>query len=218
VTPLAESIVWLALEGPRALVEWLSCAAAGDLLERAPRGDGHPVLALPGFLADDDSTGPLRRYLKTLGYAAHPWLLGRNLGARGPVRERLIARVEELSERHGRKISIVGWSLGGIYARALAKHMPDRVRQVITLGSPFGDAAPPPVPATAIFSKSDGIAHWRSCVETDGPERENIEVPGSHCGLGWNPIVLWAIADRLAQAEGDWKPFHREGWRSYLYR
>jgi hypothetical protein len=244
---LARPLVWFALEGPRAFVERLSCFAAGDLLARAPRGDGHPVLVLPGFLAADDSTRPLRRYLKRLDYGAHPWLLGRNLGARGPVRERLAQRALELSERHGRKISIVGWSLGGIYARELAKRMPERVRQVITLGSPFGDVArptsfarwfesasgrdlasempdlvarirsAPPVPATAIYSKSDGIAHWRACRESDGPQRENIEVPGSHCGLGWNPLVLWAIADRLALAEGEWRPFAREGWRSYLY-
>jgi hypothetical protein len=244
---LAQPLLWLALEGPRALLERLSYVAAADLLERAPRGDGHPVLVLPGFLAADDSTRPLRSYLKRLGYSAHPWLLGRNLGARGSVRERLASRAAALADRFGRKITLVGWSLGGIYARELAKRMPDRVRQVITLGSPFGDVArptsfarwfesasgrdlgsemsdvvarirsAPPVPATAIYSKSDGITHWRACRESDGPRRENIEVPGSHCGLGWNPLVLWAIADRLALAEGEWKPFEREGWRAYLY-
>src|SRR5262245_39320204 len=125
--------------------------------------------------------------------------------------------------------------------------MPTRVRQVITLGSPFGDVArptslsrwfelasgrdlssempeqveriraAPPVPSTAIYSKSDGITHWRVCRETDGPGRDNIEVSGSHCGLGWNPLVLWAIADRLAQKEDEWAPFDRKGWRAFVY-
>jgi len=184
------------------------------------------VLVLPGFLADDLSTRPLRRFLGRLGYRAHPWLLGRNLGSVGATRERLHARAAELHARHGRKLSLVGWSLGGIFARELAKQMPERVRQVITLGSPFADVArrverlrqPPPVPSTAIYSKSDGIAHWEACRESEGPERENIEVPASHCGLGWSPIVLFAIADRLALAEGQWKPFARDGWRAVLYR
>ena len=142
-------------------------------------------------MASDDSTGILRRYLKRLGYASHPWLLGRNLGAPNFVRERLVDRAAELYARYERKISIVGWSLGGIYAREIAKLMPTRVRQVITLGSPFGDVSrptsfsrffeyasgrdlasempeqverirsAPPVPSTAIYSKSDGITHWR---------------------------------------------------------
>jgi pimeloyl-ACP methyl ester carboxylesterase len=244
---LTQPLVWLALEAPRALLERLSLVAAADLLERAPRGDGQPVLVLPGLLSADVSTQPLRGYLKRLGYSAHPWLLGRNLGARGAVREKLGFRAAELAERFGRKISIVGWSLGGIYARELAKRMPERVRQVITLGSPFGDVtrptsfarwfesetgrdlasemphvverirAAPPVPSTAIYSRSDGITHWRVCRESDGPRRENIEIFGSHWGLSWNPLALWAIADRLAQPEDAWKPFGRDGWRAYLY-
>ena len=218
----APSPLWLALEPQRAFGEWLSSFPATPLLERAPRGDGHPVLVLPGFMADDASTGPLRRYLKRLGYRAHPWLLGRNLGLHESMRERLAERAVELHARHGRKLTLVGWSLGGVYARELAKHMPGSVRQVITLGSPFGDfertRPAPPVPATAIYSRSDGIAHHESCRESEGPRRENIEVVSSHCGLGVNPIVLWAIADRLAQAEGEWKPFERGGWRAYLYR
>jgi hypothetical protein len=245
---LAQPIAWLALEGQRAFAEWLAYFPAARWLERAPRGDGHPVLVLPGFMASDESTGILRRYLKRLGHRSHPWLLGRNLGSPNFVRERLVDRAAELYARYERKISIVGWSLGGIYAREIAKLMPTRVRQVITLGSPFADVArptslsrffefasgrdlasempelveriraAPPVPSTAIYSKSDGIAHWRACLEEEGPGRENIEVTGSHCGLGWNPLVLWAIADRLAQKEDDWEPFERAGWRSFLYR
>jgi pimeloyl-ACP methyl ester carboxylesterase len=205
-------------EWGRAFGELAGYYPSAPLLDRAPRGDGHPVLTLPGFLAGDSSTRILRRYLKRLGYSAHPWKLGRNFGRTGVVQEKLFERVTELAERHERKISIVGWSLGGVYARELAKHLPNHVRQVITLGSPFGRSMPPRVPTTAIWSKTDGITDWRDCREVDGPQRENIEVPGSHCGLGWNALVLWAIADRLAQPEGDWQPFQREGWRGWLYR
>ena len=107
-------------------------------LAAAPRGDGHPVLVLPGLLASDLSTQPLRSFLKSHGYAAHGWKQGRNLGLRSGVEHSMLERVEELYERYGqRKISLVGWSLGGIYARQLAKRVPDKVRLVISLGSPF---------------------------------------------------------------------------------
>jgi pimeloyl-ACP methyl ester carboxylesterase len=240
-------LVLFLAEGPRAFLESLTLPPSVPLLRRAPRGDGHPVLVLPGFAAADDSTSVLRRYLKRLGYGAHPWLLGRNLGPDGRVREGLLRRVEELTRRYDRKLSLVGWSLGGIYARELAKRMPGHVRQVVTMGSPFGDAGgasndsrlfewfsggppgrdraplaeqlrtPPDVPSTAIFSKTDGIAHWSACLEPETDHTENIEVPGSHCGLGFNPLVLFAIADRLSQPLGDWRPFDRSGWRRHVY-
>ena len=211
-------------------------------------GDGHPVLVLPGFTAGDESTHALRRFLTDRGYSAHPWLLGRNLGPGEGMRERLGQRVDELHTRHGRKLSIVGWSLGGVYARELAKRMPGHVRQVVTLGSPFAavdrptnaselfswfrepevpeDVAarasalrtPPDQPSTAIYSRTDGVVHWSSCLEPETDHTENIEVPGSHCGLGVNPLVLYALADRLSQPEGAWRPFTLEGWRQLAYR
>ena len=239
--------VLLFAEGPRAFLESLTLGPCVPLLRRAPSGDGHPVLVLPGFAAGDPSTRVLRRYLRRLGYAAHPWLLGLNLGVRGKLREKLITRVDELYRRYERKVSLVGWSLGGIYAREIAKHMPEHVRQVVTLGSPFADAArttsasnlfawfpergipedraamadrlrvSPEMPSSSIFTKTDGIVHWRSCLEPAADHTENIEVPGSHCGLGFNPLVLYAVADRLGQPEGGWLPFDRSGWRRYMY-
>jgi len=208
----------LLLEGPRAVFESLTLAPSASLLLGAPQGDGHPVLVLPGFTAGDGSTQILRRYLSQLGYSAHPWLQGVNLGLSGTRRRELMDRVAELHRRHGRKISIVGWSLGGIYARELAKRMSDQVRQVVTLGSPFaGLRKAPSQPTTSIYTRTDGIVHWSSCVEEDAAHTENIEVPGSHCGLGFNPLVLYAIADRLAQSEGEWQPFDRGGWRRLFY-
>ncbi|MBW2389865.1 MAG: alpha/beta hydrolase [Deltaproteobacteria bacterium] len=238
----------LMLEGQRALFEAMTLPGAAPLLRRAPRGDGHPVLVLPGFTAGDGSTRVLRRYLKNQGYASHPWLLGQNLGPSGDLRNRLRARVDELSRRYQQPISIVGWSLGGIYARQLAKAAPEFVRQVVTLGSPFADTqrpsnasrlfrsvsgnrepersdkfarslrTPPSVPSTAIFSRTDGVVHWSACLEPKTDHTENIEVPGSHCGLGLNPLVLYAVTDRLSQTPGAWKPFDRSGWRRHFYR
>lgn len=230
----------LALEG-RALLELVALAPAYPLLRRAPRGDGHPVLVLPGFTASDFSTGALRAFLRDRGYAAYGWKLGRNLGPTPEVIRGIAVRLDELRKRHGRKVSLVGWSLGGIFARELARRFPHDVRLVITLASPFRDIlatnvpnpmrqrrnltlptdvfqqylrAPIPVPMTAIFSKTDGIASWRGCVADPGPMTENIEVESSHLGIGHNPVVLLTIADRLAQPEGQWKPFEApKGWR-----
>jgi pimeloyl-ACP methyl ester carboxylesterase len=234
------------LEG-RAIPEFGAFLSALPLLSLAPRGDGHPVLVLPGLVTSDVSTGPLRAFLKRQGYAVSGWGLGRNFGPRPGIVDGMRELLREMNESTGRKVSVVGWSLGGVYARQLAKMEPDRVRSVITLGSPFGGqptatnawrvyefvsgkraadsdeqfggalAAPPPVPTTAIFSRTDGICAWQVCTEKPSPRAENIEVQGSHCGLGHNPSVVYAIADRLAQAEGEWKPFHRLGWRSMVY-
>lgn len=235
----------LALEA-RAPFEFAAGVAAAPLLLSSPRGDGHPVLVIPGFMASDFSTRPLRRLLAALGHDVHAWGQGRNLGARPGVLERGIELVHTLRARHSRKVSIVGWSLGGLFARELAKRAPDAVRCVVTLGSPFTgprratNAArlydrvnrgqppgpvrhaelrvPPPVPTTSIYSRSDGIVAWQCSVEQVGPMAENIEVEASHLGLGVNPLVMHALADRLAQAEGAWRPFQRTGLRRLLFR
>jgi hypothetical protein len=213
----------------------------------APRGDGHPVLVLPGLVTSDRSTMPLRTFLKGRGYATYGWALGRNYGPLPGFEDKMLDRVKKLADKHGRKVSLVGWSLGGIYARQLAKMLPDEVRGVITLGSPFnGDpratnawklyeftsghkvddrerhmggaiSDSPPVPTTAIYSRSDGICAWQNCVENDLPHTESIEVEASHCGLGHHPAVVYAVADRLAQPEGQWKKFDRSGFKALFY-
>jgi pimeloyl-ACP methyl ester carboxylesterase len=218
----APVLPYFLVEAPRAVFESLTLRPSRPLLRRAPPGDGHSVLVLPGFMAGDDSTRPIRRYLRSLGYTAHPWRLGRNLGPRGPLRAQLAARVEDIHARTGRPVSLVGWSLGGVYAREIAKRLPERIRAVITLGSPFADPAwatggPPQQPSTSIYSKTDGIVPWRHSLEPETDHTENIEVPGSHCGLGFNALALYAMADRLAQREGTWRPFDRSGWRRVVY-
>ncbi|MBV8191076.1 MAG: alpha/beta fold hydrolase [Alphaproteobacteria bacterium] len=214
----------------------------------APRGDGHPVLVFPGLLATDLATQPLRNFLKAQGYAVHGWKQGRNFGLRPGVEAGMLDRFESLHRRYdGRRLSLVGWSLGGIYARQLAKRFPERVRQVVTLGSPFAGTPratnawrvyelasgqsiddgvddfvaslgePPPVPTTSIFSRSDGICAWQTCLNPESGFAENIEVHGSHCGLAYHPAAVFAVADRLAQPDGEWQPFDRAGWRSVVY-
>ena len=128
----------LALE-VRAIWELQAFLAAYPLLQRAPRGDGHPVLVLPGLAASDVSTKPLRTYLSAQGYAAHGWKQGRNHGPHSGVEARIDARLAELVQRYNRKVSLIGWSLGGVLAREAARRSAYLVRQVITLGSPFAN-------------------------------------------------------------------------------
>ena len=240
------SALLMAMEG-RAMIEWASFALAWPWLKSAPRGDGHPVLVLPGLCAGDSSTLPIRRFLEHLGYATYPWELGLNFGPRDHVIKGLVDRVRALQKAHRQKVSLVGWSLGGAMANAMALQMPERVRQVVTLGSPLtghpkGTNAwrvfelvsgfrhdderlmalvdgEPSVPTTSIMSKTDGIVNWRMSLAEESPIAENIEVSATHMGMGANPAVLWIIADRLAQAEGQWKPFERNhALHSLLYR
>lgn len=207
-----------ALELPRTALEFGSLFASAAYLQLVKRGDGHPVLVLPGYGASDDSTVVLRRYLMSIGYDARPWNLGRNMGLRhaGGIDD-LGRELERIHRDGGKSVSLIGWSLGGVHARNLAKRAPDQVRQVVTLGSPFGRSPRASVPCTAIYSKSDGVVAWQIAMEEPGPLTDNIEVYGSHFGLGFNPAVYYAIADRLAQPHGTFERFTRTGWRSAVY-
>jgi len=233
--------LFLMLAEARAVLEFNTSLMLSPLLMQAPRGDGHPVLALPGFLASDLSMAPLRRYLKELGYDTHAWRMGRNFGGVSSKRAALRELLSKTYEGTGRKVSIVGWSLGGVYARDLAVQLPHMVRSIITLGSPFADdiratnatrlyelltgegvddipeirdaiAGDMPVPATSIYSRTDGIVNWHTSLLRPAATAENIEVHlASHIGIGVNPAALWAVADRLAQAEGTFRHFDRSG-------
>jgi pimeloyl-ACP methyl ester carboxylesterase len=191
----APSALLLALEG-RAFFEWAACVAAWPLLSQAARGDGHPVLVLPGLAASDSSTWPLRKFLEGRGYAVYPWEQGLNCGPREGVVRKVLAQMRRIQREHGRKLSLVGWSLGGAMAHALAVREPQRVRSVITLGSPLGGnpkasnawrlfefvsglraddprlralmSRSPCVPSTSILSKSDGIVAW--CRQPNNPK------------------------------------------------
>ena len=189
-------------------------ATVGPLAATAPRGDGHPVLVLPGLGAGDASTRPMRWFLDRLGYRTSGWGLGTNTGPSRRVSTALTELLAGLVAEHGRRVSLVGWSLGGVFASGLAAHTPYRVRDVITLGSPLRGApvVAPTIPLTSIYSRSDGIVPWQASRLAGGPRRENVEVRGSHLGLGHNPAVLVVVADRLALPEHTWTPFRPPRW------
>lgn len=209
-------------------LELVAMARSRNPGAKLPQGDGHPVIVLPGFYASDRTITPLVRRLSAMGYDASGWGLGRNAGIRPGLRDALSDMLERRTAHE--PASLIGWSLGGVFARELAKAQPARVRQVITLGSPFAGhpasnnlntlfklvtgkdgardidwdkvrqrAEPPPVPCTAIHSKSDGIVAWECSVEPDAPHTRNIEVSSSHFGLPFNPAVLAHLADLLAE-------------------
>ncbi len=241
----APNALLMALES-RAPWELGATLAAWPLLKSAPQGDGHSVIVFPGLGAGDLSTAPLRNFLTAQGYDTYGWDLGPNMGPRKGVLQKSVERIGEIYKNSGRKVSLVGWSLGGIYAREFAKELPTLVRSVTTLGTPFaGDPKAtnawriyqyasghklnnpellarvkqaPPVPTTSIYSRSDGVVAWQLSHQDESPYAENIEVVASHVGMGLNPISLYAVADRLAQVEGGWKKFDRSGWRQYFYR
>ena len=239
------SALLLLLES-RALWELSSLPLAMPwLMARVPRGDAHPVLVLPGLLAGDGTTVPLRQFLSGRGYQVTGWGRGPNLGPREGVLDGMRETLARLHMRSGRKVSLIGWSLGGVYARELARGAPEQVRQVITLGSPiYGDPAtgsnawgvykavsgrrgvapedrgdgPPPVPTTSIFTRTDGIVGWGCSIEKKGPLTDNIEIVGAtHIGLGVHPLVLYAVGDRLAQPPDQWTHFRPRGPERALY-
>jgi pimeloyl-ACP methyl ester carboxylesterase len=229
---------WLIALELRAFWELGALVPALPMLARAPRGDGHPVMVFPGLSANDASTLPLRQYLLSLGYRPRGWHQGFNFGPRSGVVDKARRNLQNRFESTGRKVSLIGWSLGGVYARELAKDMPHMVRSVITLGTPFAGSykstrawrlyqlasgrkiegesknydlpGAPPVPTSSIYSRSDGVVAWQASIQAPSktnPQTENIEVLASHLGLGLNPTAWWAVANRLAQAEGEWQPF-----------
>lgn len=242
---------WLMALELRAFWEFGALLPTWPLLARAPKGDGHAVMVFPGLSANDASTVPLRQYLQSLGYKPWGWSQGFNFGPRAGVLDEAKSNLQNTFESTGRKVSLIGWSLGGVYARELAKDMPHMVRSVITLGTPFAGShkstnawrlyqltsgrkidlesanydlpAAPPVPTSSIYSRTDGVVAWQASIQAPSktnPKTENIEVIASHIGMGLNPSAWWAVADRLAQAEGDWTPFaklDKSRWHGLLF-
>ncbi len=242
---------------PRALLEAALLPASLPLLMQAPKGDGHPVLLLPGFMADEKSLFVLKAFLEHKGYNVHTWGFGRNLGFRSKHASALPQKIRYLHYTTGRKVSLVGWSLGGVFSLYGAENALDCVRNIVTLGSPVsmdasGSQSPPAmkalyrlvshklgsaahtmapraknlrehrrlaVPTSCLYSLSDGVVPpQEATIDGDPALHENIRVPGSHIGLGFNGIVLSVVADRLAQPEGQWTPFVAKGLLAQLWR
>ena len=201
----------------------------------APPGDGHPVIIFPGLASDGRALAPLRKHCGRLGYTAMDWGRGFNTGPDGNVDawlDGLATDVERMLDGHEAPATLIGWSLGGIYARELAKLERLPVRQVITIGTPFNGtpsqthagwvyrvlsgaparldatlrrrlAVAPPVPTTSIYSRSDGVVAWQACCHDEtAASVQDVQVQSSHLGMGWNREVLRVVAERLAQPPG----------------
>lgn len=229
----APSLVHLAMEPFRgAIAHLLGGLQASRLAEDVPHGRGQVALVIPGLGTSGLSTMTLRKFLRHAGYKTYDWGLGRNVGPRGGIDtwlERLDTRLADISRRNGgARVHLVGWSLGGIYARELAKRRADLVRQVITLGSPLsgdpdatngkllyrllagGSSAldadlldrvriEPDVPCTSLYSKLDGVVSWESSKMDDHEGHRAFEVHGvSHLGLVSDPRALCALAHVMA--------------------
>ena len=208
-------------------LEFVRLVMAFPELSAQARGHGEPVLVLPGLGASDASTFPLRRYLAWLGYDPQGWNLGRNTGNVREMLPQVADQVRQLKEQAGNPIDIIGWSLGGVIAREVARDYPDSIRQVVTMGSPVvggpkytsfrrfyerqgldleeieariaaREARPITVPVTSIYSKRDGIVGWQAAIDRHNAQVEHIEVRATHLGLGLSPEVFMIIARKLA--------------------
>ena len=230
-TPMRPSLALFGIEPWRAALEFASLKVSGVPVTAS--GDGHPVIIFPGLASDGRAVAPLRKYCTRLGYSAMDWGRGRNNGPTGDIGtwlDALAEHVENLMQGSDQPATLIGWSLGGLYARESAKLLPGRVRQVITIGTPFNASAdhtnvgwlyrlvsgtkaaiapalaaklrtPPPVPTVSIYSRSDGIVAWQTCLHAKGTHATDIEVRGSHIGMGWNPAVLRVVGERLQSAQ-----------------
>jgi len=231
--PIAAPSLALLLLELRVFMELPRFVATSLSVENLPRGKGQPIMIVPGFGASDLNTAPLRLALRRLGYSVFGWNQGVNVGMRPRVKQALTAELRELRDRYEDKITLIGWSLGGVFAREMARHQPECVRRVITLGSPInGDpeannlntlfrlanlgkpvktdlegfrrrVVAPPVPCVAIHTKTDGLVAWQCSLEEPAENTRNIEVHGSHMGLVYNAQALAAIASVLAEASSD---------------
>jgi pimeloyl-ACP methyl ester carboxylesterase len=225
----ADRPVDAALGAVKDIASFLACMVrppCAPPVENVPKGDGHAVIVLPGFLTGDWATKELIAWLAKVGYDARGWGPGMNWGPSAACLTRCATLLDEAVERSGRKVTLIGRSLGGVYARELAKDAPEKVVRVVTLGtpvkfpiatplSPFADALAgnfdesfkgrvadlprnPPVPVTAIYSRKDGIVPWAACLIEEGPASENVEIDSPHTIMGTNPAAMRVIADRLA--------------------
>jgi pimeloyl-ACP methyl ester carboxylesterase len=210
-------------------LEWARLGRRGRALAGQPRGHGEPVRVFPGMGAGDASTAALRRYLRRLGYDARGWELGRNNGEVARLAVQALALVADDRRRSGQPVHLIGWSLGGVIAREVARERPDLVAQVITFGSPIvggprftslarlfprervrdietriaeRNARPITVPITAIHSRRDGVVGWEACIDTVSPRAVNVEVQSTHLGMGIDPDIWHIVAQSLAGPQG----------------
>ncbi len=218
----------LLLQEARWLPNLLRARHAPEVRARAQVADGDPVLTLPGLCASDDSMKQLRLNLNAVGFSAKRWKLGRNFGAREDTIERIDKRVHYIHQQTGRRVHLVGWSLGGIMAREYAKWHPELIASVVTLGSPFSgslktnhawrlyelvarhkveelpialhESAKPPVPTYALWSPQDGVVSHYGSHGGEGEADQSFEVNCGHMGFAFDQRAIDAVIDCLADA------------------
>jgi pimeloyl-ACP methyl ester carboxylesterase len=225
------------MEGSRAASEYGWFLAARQWLAKGRSGAGRAVLVLPGLEAADWSTKPLRTLLSSVGYHTYGWGLGRNVGPTDRIITGLDELLLRIRDTHRAPVSVVGQSLGGSLGRELARRHPGAIDRLISLGTPvtitdlrqsragktyrkyasehlpqfaferWSKAPQPPIPATSIYSRSDGVVHWNACHYSADPLTENIVVHASHIGLGVHPAAVYAVLDRLAAPIHNWARF-----------
>lgn len=213
----------------RSLIEWTTMIGLYHIIPRYKSNLEKPVLLMPPYLGNDYSTSFVRRYLKSAGFKTYKWDLGINM-INSKSLPKLIEKLDEIYEKHQEKVSLVGWSGGGIFAKIIANRHPEKVAQLITIGSPVWGIKNmqtpvirsleflrgkklrernekfikeleqiPQIPITCIYTKTDGLVPWKHCLEAETfrGDIKNIEVFGSHTGMGANATVLLTVAKTL---------------------
>jgi len=205
--------------------DMLRFALGASSVRSMPRGDGGPVITIAGFGAGDASMAPLRRVLRRLGYDVRPAGLGRVTDDVETLYRRVAETAAGLAAAQGRRVALVGWSIGGILAREAARDRPDVVERVVTFGTPVvggpaftalaaryrperlaeigalgdeRDRTPIRVPVTAIWSRNDGVVTPAACIDERSPDVCHVEVSSTHLGMGIDPAVWAAVAAALA--------------------
>ncbi len=213
----------------RSAIEWTTMFGLYHIIPKHKATKNKPVLLMPPYLGNDISTTFVRKYLKSVGFKTYKWDLGVNM-INSKSLPKLVEKLDEIYEKHQEKVNLVGWSGGGIFAKIIANRHPDKVEQLITIGSPVwgiknmqtplvkmleflrGKSLKernekflreleeiPNVPITCIYTKTDGLLPWKHCMEAETLRKDinNIEVFGSHCGMGANASVLLTVANSL---------------------
>lgn len=197
-------------------------------LRQAPRGQGQPVLLVPGFRTSDRAMAVHRRYLEKLGFVVRGWGLGTNQGNVKALLPRLSEQVDQFCQAVGSPVALVGVSLGGVLAREVARDRPEQVRRVITLGTPVvggpkytvaastfirrgydldaiaaeaeaRSRTPFAMPVTAVLSPDDGVVHWAACFDRNDPKVEHVQIRSTHVGLLFHADARIIMAERLAR-------------------
>lgn len=195
-------LFWTLSEG-RSIFEFGAFIAAFPALALSHRGDGHPVIVFPGFLASDRSTQPLRSVLKGMGYTPYGWGLGRNMNFTEALEQAMLAKLDEIYAEHNRKVSLIGWSLGGTFAREIAKAKPDQVRCVVTMGSPISPNRDNMSPLTKTVS--DRVSGPAEEVYAEKMAQLNVPPPAPTTAIysRTDGIVGWRGAYQHPHAEND---------------